>query len=148
MPTMLALISVLSLLSKTLFSLLVTQEVAVRPVHLNKMSTISYPCSNVRYDKRGEVQGVTYCTEGVEGWTPVKARRRVKRTIPHTLYAVEHLLLMLKLEMDSDSLSTSLTLPDHATVNFSIVDGKPGLQVITRNTRKTGPLLQHAQEPN
>ena len=43
MPTMLALNSVLSLLSKTLLTLLVIQEAIVRPVHLNNMmSTISH----------------------------------------------------------------------------------------------------------
>ena len=88
---------------------------------------------------------VTYCTEEGEGWTPVKARRRVKRAPPHVKAT---LVSSSDSETDSDSSSTSLTIPDHATVNFSIVDGKPGLQVITRNTRKTGPLLQHAQEPN
>ena len=99
-------------------------------------------CSNVCYNQRGEVQGVTYCTEGDEGWTLVKARRRVKITVP--LHLVRHrapphvkatLVSSSDSETDSDSSSTSLTFPDHATVNFSIVDGKPGLQVITRSTK-------------
>ena len=104
-------------------------------------------CSNVRYDKRGGVHGVTYCTEeGDEGWTPVK-RRRVKRTVPLHLVrrrAPPHVKATLvsssDSETDSDSSSTSLTIPDHATVNFSIVDGKPGLQVNTRNTRNWTPV--------
>ena len=34
-------------------------------------------CSNVHYDKRDEVHGVTYHTEdaGNEGWTPVRATK-------------------------------------------------------------------------
>ena len=72
----------------------------------------------------------------------MRARRRSKRTVPLHLircrvrpHVKATLVFSSDSETDSDSSSTSLTIPDHATVKFSIVDGKPGLQVITGNTR-------------
>ena len=38
-------------------------------------------CSNVRYDKRGTVHGVTYSIGDKEGWTPVIGKR-AKRSVP------------------------------------------------------------------
>ena len=117
------------------------QDEQSKPLSLNL-------CSNVQYDKRGEVHGVTYCTEeGEEGWTPVRGRRRVKRTIPLHLvrrrappHVKSTLVSSSDSETDSDSSGASLTIPDHATVNFSIVDGKPGLHVCTRSTRSWTPI--------
>ena len=43
-------------------------------------------------------------------------------------------------ESDSDCSDSGLVIPDHATVKFSIVDGKPGLQVNTRCTRSWTPI--------
>ena len=93
--------------------------------------------------------GVVYRTEeGNEGWTPVRGRRRrAKRTVPLHLVrrrAPPDVKATLESssdsESDSDSSSASLSIPDHATVNFSVVDGKPGLQVNTRNTRAWTPI--------
>ena len=109
-------------------------------------------CSNVHYDKRDGVQGVTYCTEeGDEGWTPVR-KKRVKRAVPLHLVrcrAPPHVRATLPSSSDSsdsenasnsDSSSANLAIPDHATVNYTIVDGKPGLQVNTRNIRNWTPI--------
>ena len=43
-------------------------------------------------------------------------------------------------ESDSDCSDSSLVIPDHATVKFSIVDGKPGLQVNTRCASSWTPI--------
>lgn len=106
-------------------------------------------CSNVKYDKKDGVHGVSYCLEdGDNGWTPVRSKR-VKRAVPLHLVrrrAPPHVKATLPSSSDSESASdsesssTSLTIPDHAEVNYSIVDGKPGLLVSTRNTRSWTPI--------
>ena len=109
-------------------------------------------CSDVRYDKRGTVHGVTYSIDDREGWTPVIGKR-VKKSVPvHPLRrrAPPHVKAALppsdeSTSYDSDDSDCStdpdhLVIPDHATVNFSIVDGKPGLQVNTRCTRSWTPI--------
>ena len=77
----------------------------------------------------------------------MRGRRRVKRTVPLHLVRrrappdVEATLVSSSdSESDSDSSGASLSIPDHATVKFSIGDGKPGLQVNTRNTRTWTPV--------
>ena len=42
---------------------------------------------------------------------------------------------------DSHSPNANLVIPDHAAVNYSIVDGKPGLQVNTRSIRNWTPII-------
>ena len=109
-------------------------------------------CSNVRYDKRGTVHGVTYSIGDREGWTPVIGKR-AKRSVPvHLLRLRAPPLVKAALppsdestSYDSDDSDCSadsdhLIIPDHATVNFSIVDGKPGLQVNTRCTKSCTPI--------
>ena len=41
---------------------------------------------------------------------------------------------------NSDSSSTSLTMSDHAAVNYSVVDSKPGLQLSSKNSRNWTPI--------
>ena len=106
-------------------------------------------CSNVRYDKRGTFHGVTYSIDDREGWTPVIGKR-VKRSVPvHSLRlrAPPHVLppsdKSTSYDSDDSDCSTDsdhLAIPDHATVNFSTVDGKPGLQVNTRCTGSWTPI--------
>ena len=106
-------------------------------------------CSNVRYDKRGTVHGVTYSIGDKEGWTPVIGKR-AKRSVPRHLLrrrAPPHVKAALPPSDESTSCDSSddsdcsdLVIPDHANVNFSIVDGKPGLQVSTRCTRSWTPI--------
>ena len=95
--------------------------------------------SSLAQDKRDAVHGVSYSIGDKEGWTPVIGRR--KKTVPlHLLHrtAPPHVKVNLpssdesSCESDSDCSDSSLVIPDHATVKFSIVDGKPGLQVNTR----------------
>ena len=104
------------------------------------MSRISHPASICvqMSDTTREVkymESLSYRTEeGNEGWTPVRGRRhRAERTVPLHLVrrrAPPDVKATLESssdsESDSDSSSASLSIPDHATVNFSIVDGKPG----------------------
>ena len=91
-------------------------------------------CSNIRYDKRDAVHGVSYSIGDAEGWTPVIGRK--KRSFPCIFLVVEHLLALKltwrPLVVKVIVTDSSLVIPDHATVKFSIVDGKPGLQVNTR----------------
>ena len=105
-------------------------------------------CSNVRYDKRGTVHGVTYSIGDKEGWTPVIGKR-AKRSVPLHLLCLRappHVKVALPPSDEStscdsdDSDCSDLVIPDHANVNFSIVDGKPGLQVSTRCTRSWTPI--------
>ena len=49
-------------------------------------------CSNIRYDKRDAVHGISYSIGDVEGWTPVIGRK--KRSIPCIFSVVEHLLAL------------------------------------------------------
>ena len=95
------------------------------------------------------MHSVTYSTEdGNDGWTPVRSKG-VKRAVP--LHFVRHRAPpYVKATLpssndsesasDSDSSSISLTILDHATVNYSIIDNKPGLQVSTRNTKSWTPI--------
>ena len=106
-------------------------------------------CSNVKYDKRGAVHGVTYSNGDEEGWTPVIGKR-AKRSVPlHLLRlrAPPHVNATLpssdestSYDSDSDCSESYLNIPDHATVKFSAVHGKPGLQVITKRTRSWTPI--------
>ena len=126
-----------------------SQASTPQQVEENKVVNLQ-SCSNIHYDKRDGVHGVTYRTEdGDEGWTPVR-RKRVKKAVPlHLVHrrAPPHVRATLQSSSDdsesasdSDSSSTNLTIPDHAAVNYSIVDGKPGLQVNTRNIRNWTPI--------
>ena len=79
--------------------------------------------------------------------------KRVKRSVPvHSLRlrAPPHVKAALppsdkSTSYDSDDSDSStdsdhLVIPDHATINFSTVDGKPGLQVNTRCTGSWTPI--------
>ena len=112
-------------------------------------------CSYIRHDNRDAVHGISYSIGDEEGWTPVIGRKE-KRSVPlHLLCrrAPPHVEVYLpssdesSCESDSDCSDSSLVIPDHATVKFSIVDGKPGLQVNTRCASSWTPLLA-VLEPN
>ena len=49
-----------------------------------------------------------------------------------------HLPVTLKVPQ---TVTVQVLVPDHVSVNYSIVDGKPGLQVNTRNTRNWTPTV-------
>ena len=70
---------------------------------------------------RDGLHGVTYLTEEIdEGWTPVR-RERVEGPVPLHLAchrAPPRIRATSSSDKDSDSLSTSLTIPDHAAVNY------------------------------
>jgi hypothetical protein len=109
-------------------------------------------CSNVKYDKRGAVHGVTYTIDNEEeAWTPVVGRRskRPKRSVPlHLLRLRAPPQVKSNLpssdestcDSDSDCSDADLGIPDQASVKFSIIDGKPGLQVNTKCTRSWTPI--------
>lgn len=105
-------------------------------------------CSNVRYDKRGTVHGVTYSIGDEEGWTPVIGKR-AKRSAPRHVLRLRapHVKdASPPTSCDSDDSNCSdLVIPDHANVNFSIVDGKPGLHVSTRCTRSWTPIASRTR---
>ena len=45
----------------------------------------------------------------------------------------------------SDCSDTELAIPDQASVEFSMVDGKPGLQIHTKCTRSWTPIAARTQ---
>ena len=109
-------------------------------------------CSNVKYDKRGAVHGVTY-TNGneEEAWTPVVSRRskKPKRSVPlHLLCLRAPPQVKSNLpssddsdsDGDSDGSDADLVVPDQANVKYSIINGKPGLQINTKCTRSWTPI--------
>ena len=99
---------------------------------------------NIQYEKRDGMHGVSYCADGSEeGWTSVTGKR-LKRAVP--LHLVLHHRapphdVRARLPPDSESSGgndcsdVELNIPDHANINFSVIDDKPGLQMNTRNIK-------------
>ena len=94
--------------------------------------------------KRGAVHGVAY-TNGneEESWTPVTGRRskKPKRSVPLHLRLRAPPQIKSNLppsdesDSDSDSDGSDVDLiPDQANVKYSIINGKPGLQINTKCT--------------
>ena len=98
---------------------------------------------NIRYDKRDAVHGVSYSIGDGEGWTPVTGRKK-KRFVPLHLLHPPHLEVnLMSCETDSDCSDSGLVISNHATVNFSIVDGKSAQDV-----QGVEPPLLPILEPN
>ena len=110
----------------------------VRPVDLKL-------CSEVNYEKKGCVHGVSYCNNcGEAGWTPVVGRKRRRpQNLPQAFLRRLPPDVRKTYANDSDSDSDqdlNNLIPDHAAVTFCAVDDTPGLSVKTRSTQQWTPI--------
>ena len=106
-------------------------------------------CTDVKYEKREGVHGVIvrHCNNE-QTWTPVYGRRRkriplneaqLRKVPPHCRHPPPS---------DEDSSSESdipLTIPEDANVNYTVVDGTPGLSIATRRTRNWTPIASRTR---
>ena len=106
-------------------------------------------CTDVKYEKREGVHGVVvrHCNNE-QSWTPVYGRRRKRiplneaqlRKIP------PHCRRPRPSDEDSSSESdVSLTIPEDANVNYTVVDGTPGLSITTRRIRNWTPIASRTR---
>ena len=108
-------------------------------------------CAEVVYEKRDDTHGVSYCDSSSKyQWTPVVGRRRKKTPLPN--YVLQWLPLHCWQELQivsSDSESSGsdqpLEIPEKASVKFTVYEGKPGLQVKTRNTSNWTPIASRTR---
>jgi hypothetical protein len=78
-------------------------------------------------------------------WTPVVDRRKKKTPLPdHVLrrFPLHRRQELQAVNSDSESSGSDqpLNIPEKASVKFAVYDGKPGLQVRTRNTSNWTPI--------
>ena len=110
-------------------------------------------CSDVNYEVREGVHGVTYRCEGDEEakWTPVVAKKRKKKCAPVPLYLrrrfpPDHPIHQQNTTSNSDSDSgsdcdLSIVIPSKpANVQYNEVNGTPGLSIRTNKTRSWTPI--------
>ena len=104
-------------------------------------------CSDVHYEKREGVHGVMVRQHDKQMWTPVYGRRR--KRVPLSKFQMKKIPPHCRrLPPSSDSCSESdipLTIPKHANVKFSVVDGIPGLIIATRKTRTWTPVASRTR---
>ena len=105
--------------------------------------------TDVKYEKREGVHGVVvrHCNNE-QTWTPVYGRRRkriplneaqLRKIPPHCCRPPPS---------DEDSSSESdipLTIPEDANVNYTVVDGTPGLSVTTRRIHNWTPIASRTR---
>ena len=105
--------------------------------------------SNLAQVIRGDVHGVTYSIDDKEeAWTLVVGRRskRPKRSVSLHLLCLKappQVKQNLPSSVENDCSGADLVIPDQANVKFSIIDGKPGLQVNTKYTKSWTPIAAH-----
>ena len=108
-------------------------------------------CTEVAYEKREDTHGVAYCdASNMYQWTPVvgKKRRRtplpdymLRRFPPHRRQELQ----MISSDSESSDSDQPLDIPEKASVKFAVCDGKPGLQVRTRNTSNWTPIASRTR---
>ena len=98
-------------------------------------------CDNVSYEKRGDTRGVSYhdSISDKHGWTPVVGRRKKKITLPTFVlrqFPPHRRAELQRVSSDSESSGPDepLQIPESASVEFTIHNNQPGLQVKTRGT--------------
>ena len=108
-------------------------------------------CSDINYEVREGVHGVTYCCEAEDEsreakWTPVVAKKRKRKYAPvpdfiHRRFPPDHPIHRRNASSDSDTDSgseydLSTIIPSKsANVQYKEVDGTPGLSIWTNRTR-------------
>ena len=109
-------------------------------------------CSEIAYQQKGDIHGVSYVCDGEEGWTPVIGKGASIKSL-HTcldcelLHTFEQLRLLLTPAVTSDSSGSdySLHIPPDADVVFSLCCGKPGFNVTTDSTSTWTPVASRTR---
>ena len=100
-------------------------------------------CSDVQYEVRDGVHGVSYLFSSDEGtgWTPVVGRRQKRKAVPDFVrrrFPPGHPIHRSNSDSDSGSEDPDLdtVIPTRASVDvqFKVIDNTPGLAVKTQNT--------------
>jgi hypothetical protein len=103
-------------------------------------------CSNVQYEVKDGVHGVSYRCSSDDGnsWTPVVGRRKKRGPVPEYLrrrsppdHRVHHSNTVSDVP---DDLDLDGMIPTGANVRFQLVDGTPGLAMRTRCTQSWTPI--------
>lgn len=110
-------------------------------------------CSNINYEVREGIHGVSYHCEDEddEKWTPVVAKKRKRKYAPvpnfiRRRFPPDHPIRQQNGSADSDTDSGSecdlcSVIPSNSTnVQYSEVDGTPGLSIWTSRTRSWTPI--------
>ena len=108
-------------------------------------------CTEVAYEKREDTHGVAYCdASNMYQWTPVVGKRRRRTPLPD--YMLRRFpphrrqeLQMISSDSESSDSDQPLDIPEKASVKFAVCDGKPGLQVRTRNTSNWTPIASRTR---
>ena len=101
-------------------------------------------CTEVAYEKREDTHGVAYYdASNMYQWTPVVGKRRtplpdymLRRFPPHCRQELQ----TISSDSESSESDQPLQIPEKASMKFAVCDGKPGLQVRTRNTSNWTPI--------
>ena len=109
-------------------------------------------CTNVIYEKRGNVHGVSYQCDSTNksGWTPVVGRRKKKTPLPeHVLrrFPPHRRAELQGVSSDSESSGPDepLQIPESASVEFAVHNSRPGFQVKTRSTMNWTPIASRTR---
>ena len=106
-------------------------------------------CSDVQYEVRDGVHGVSYHFSSDEGtgWTPVVGRRQKRKAVPDFVrrrFPPGHPIHRSNSDNDSGSedLDLDTVIPTRASVDvqFKVIDNTPGLAVKTQNTQSWTPI--------
>ena len=105
-------------------------------------------CSDVQYEVRDGVHGVSYSFSNDESsWTPVVGRRQKRRPVPDFVqrrFPPGHSIHHLSSDSDSGSedldLDTVIPTGANLDVQFTAIENIPGLTVKTRNTQSWTPI--------
>ena len=106
-------------------------------------------CSDVQYEVRDGVHGVSYHFSSDEGtgWTPVVGRRQKRKAVPDFVrrrFPPGHPIHRSNSDSDSGSedLDLDTVIPTRASVDvqFKVIDNTPGLAVKTQNTQSWTPI--------
>ena len=103
-------------------------------------------------ESRDGVPGVCYLdTENTAGWTPVIGRRKKRPQLPSYVlhrFPPDHPLRRNQSNHSSESDSETdeeICIPQNANVCFNIIDGVPGLQVMTKNSSQWTPVASRTR---
>ena len=109
-------------------------------------------CTNVIYEKRGDIHGVSYQCDSINksGWTPVVGRRKKKTPLPeHVLrrFPPHRRAELQGVSSDSESSGPDepLQIPESASVEFAVHNSRPGFQVKTRSTMNWTPIASRTR---